>query len=279
MQKFTYHSHTKFSDGYNTIEEMLAKACDLGFEEYGITDHFIHYKDIEKSRSWESFLSKTKIKDFLILNFEQKLDYIKKCVEYINKISKQFPIKVFCGLEVDYFFYDGWSDDFNRLKKESGCNYFISGNHYAYNKDGLDLLDFIEFQTILNNKDLEIEYLVSHFNGIKKAVESQEFKFIAHLDMVKDFYDISHPLIQNALNETIDIIIKYKMPIEFSTRRYQQLNHFYPSNEILIKLRDGNVPIVISDDAHNIDMIGQFFSEAEEELKKLNYTNHFRMKL
>lgn len=41
MQNFSYHTHTVFSDGHNTIEEMLDRAEELGWREIGISDHLI----------------------------------------------------------------------------------------------------------------------------------------------------------------------------------------------------------------------------------------------
>ena len=49
MQKFSYHTHTNFSDGSNSLEQMLEKAVSLGWSEIGISDHLIIHKDMKQS--------------------------------------------------------------------------------------------------------------------------------------------------------------------------------------------------------------------------------------
>ena len=39
-------------------------------------------------------------------------------------------LKVKVGAEVDWFVYDGWEEEFAAFRKESGLDYYISGNHF-----------------------------------------------------------------------------------------------------------------------------------------------------
>ena len=56
MQKFSYHVHTDFSDGKNSLEEVLDKAVSLGWEEIGISDHLIIHKDMKQSPFYDLIL-------------------------------------------------------------------------------------------------------------------------------------------------------------------------------------------------------------------------------
>ena len=53
-QDFTLHCHTTFSDGKNTLEEMVVAAKKKGFGKIGISDHLIFHKNIRQSPSWEA---------------------------------------------------------------------------------------------------------------------------------------------------------------------------------------------------------------------------------
>ena len=53
IQNFGYHTHTYFSDGANTVDEMIEQACHLGFREIGISDHLIVHKNIKQSPSYQ----------------------------------------------------------------------------------------------------------------------------------------------------------------------------------------------------------------------------------
>lgn len=75
------HSHTPFSDGLNTLEEMVQKAIDLGYEYYGVADHAPSvqsrgHKEVEK----------------LLLEYRNRIDEINK---------SQNKIKVLFGLEIN----------------------------------------------------------------------------------------------------------------------------------------------------------------------------------
>ncbi len=37
----SYHNHTVWSDGRNTVADMVQKAAELGIVELGISDHFV----------------------------------------------------------------------------------------------------------------------------------------------------------------------------------------------------------------------------------------------
>ena len=52
LQNFSYHTHSTWSDGCNTLREMLDRAVSLGWKEIGFSDHLIVHKDMKKSPSW-----------------------------------------------------------------------------------------------------------------------------------------------------------------------------------------------------------------------------------
>ncbi|MFW6119701.1 MAG: DNA polymerase/3'-5' exonuclease PolX [Petrotogales bacterium] len=73
------HMHTKYSDGSGTIEDMLSKAEELGYEYIAISDHSV-------SERIASGLS---------------INRLKKQWEEIDELSKEFKIKIMKSAEVD----------------------------------------------------------------------------------------------------------------------------------------------------------------------------------
>ena len=74
------HIHTTFSDGYNSIEEMVKNALERGFEYIGICDH-----------SQSAFYANGLNKDRILQQFSE-----------IDKIQKLYPeIKILKGIESD----------------------------------------------------------------------------------------------------------------------------------------------------------------------------------
>jgi DNA polymerase (family 10) len=76
----TFHCHSTYSDGSNTIEQMAKAARDLGWEYLGIADH-------SKSAAYAGGLTEAKVK-------EQSRE-----IDELNKKSKDF--RIFKGSEVD----------------------------------------------------------------------------------------------------------------------------------------------------------------------------------
>ena len=52
-QKFTLHTHTVGFDGRNSVEEMVKRAIELGFETIGFSNHFIVHPDIKNSKMYK----------------------------------------------------------------------------------------------------------------------------------------------------------------------------------------------------------------------------------
>jgi len=88
LQKLNLHIHSTYSDGKNTINQIVKTAIKLGLEYICITDHF--------SNSWKSKIIPT-------LNnldkIERYLEEISHCQAYILK--KKSKLNLFKGIEID----------------------------------------------------------------------------------------------------------------------------------------------------------------------------------
>ncbi len=75
------HTHSTYSDGENSIEEMVKKAISLGYEYYGITDHApsVSQRGMDEVKK-------------IISNLRKEIDYLQK---------KYQEIKIFYGYEVN----------------------------------------------------------------------------------------------------------------------------------------------------------------------------------
>ncbi len=60
------------------------------------------------------------------------------------------------------------------------------------------------------------------------------------------------------------------MPTEINTKGKNSIGSFYPARWILEELVKNNIPLIISDDAHSVSQLGQYFDEAETLLSQLN---------
>ena len=87
--KINLHTHTLFSDGKNSIKQIVNKSIKLGLNYLAITDHF--------TNSWKAGVIST------TLNTLEKIDHylneITECQEFLTLNNKN--LKLYKGIEVD----------------------------------------------------------------------------------------------------------------------------------------------------------------------------------
>ena len=266
MQKFSYHTHTTFSDGKNSVKEMIEQAVSLGWKELGISDHLIVHKNIPNSPSWYKWQKEPEIFHW---SFNDIYEKFARHIEEIHKTSENYPISVRVGAEVDFFTYDGWLDEFLRLREKLAFDYFISGNHYLFLDDaGENIIDFKDAQNLPIEQQSTM--VKRHFKTIEKAVASDLFSFIAHIDYVRKLPLCESDKKKKKKMQLIKTIAKNNATTEISTKGIRKGGDFYPDCNLVKAAIENGVRFVISDDAHRTDELGYHFDYAEDVLSRFN---------
>lgn len=274
IQKFSYHTHTDFSDGKNTLDEMLTQAVKLGWEEIGVSDHIIIHEKIRLSSIWESN-RKSPYRVKYYESFEEFNEDYRKRISEVRTTAKKHPIKVYMGGEIDFFTYDGWLEKLKGALKDLDFDYLHSGNHFAFDDKEIYKVDYLhEYGMSLEEQRVLFS---NHFKTIKKAIESGIFSFIAHLDYARLSQTCSIDDFKEERMEIIEALAQTKTPFELSTKGLRSLGDFYPALWMLQELKKRDVPVVISDDAHRLIEIGQDFERAEGLLENMGYKNRWRL--
>lgn len=107
-----FHCHTTYSDGHNTLDEMIAAAEEYGWDYFGIADH-----------SKSSFQANG-------MQAERLFEQVHK-IRSINR-SKKYSLHVFAGLECDIM-TDGQLDFPDEVLKE--LDYVVASVHRSFNLD------------------------------------------------------------------------------------------------------------------------------------------------
>lgn len=276
VQNFSYHSHTNFSDGYNTLEEMVAQAKKLGFCELGISDHLCVHKNIRQSKSWPLWVQRNNSHIFK-KDFKESLPDFQKHCEHIRKVSAQSGLKLFVGFEIDFFTYSGWFDELQDFLKQLDYDYVITGNHMLFDENCANLIDLYDMPIFYHDVVLQNELLQRHFETIEKAVKSGVFKFLAHLDYARRLGNICSA--ENFMPEKLkilDALQSQNIGMEISTKGLRKINDFYPSEKILAEAAKRSISFVISDDAHAVAELGDRFDLAEIALAKHNIQHRIK---
>ena len=76
----------------------------------------------------------------------------------------------------------------------------------------------------------------------------------------------------------VETLSRLRHPYELNTSGWTKCGEQHPYGWMLEELNKSGVPVVISDDAHDVDHLARHFERAEELLAKMNYTNRWRLK-
>ena len=116
--KTNYHTHTTFSDGANTPEEMIEAAIERGFSRLGISDHIDMIADIDdylaelerlkaKYRGRIEVLAGVESEGFRGLKLRDRLDYVIGSFHYVNGRCYDDKCRAFTREEVlEYFAFE-----------------------------------------------------------------------------------------------------------------------------------------------------------------------------
>jgi len=261
-----YHTHTKFSDGKNTVKEMVESAIEKELITLGFSDH-----------------SPVPVKSDWNMRIEDVETYIKKIRE-VSKENKE--IEIFTGIELDYLKGE------KPLSKEwiSQFDYTIGSLHYFKTAEKWEVIDKSkeDFKTIINTIfSGDIKKLFRE-NSIQQCEMIELYKptILGHIDLITKFNakgDLFNEEDKNFLHSIYDIIEMAKENdtiIEINTgaisRGYRELP--YPSIPIIKRCRERGVRLTLNSDAHNRDGICGSFTTALEVAKECGVNELWRMK-
>ncbi len=270
VQKFTYHSHTDFSDGKCTATEMVRQAKQLGFTQIGITDHLIVHKNMRQSPSCA--INKYMAQEAHIYNysFAAIKERFQRHCEELRRVAKVENFKIFVGFEVDFFTYDGWLEEFDEFMRALDYDYLITGNHFLFDESGEVVYNLTDLPELSTDPVWCDELLKRHFVTIKQAVESRRFKFLAHLDYARKLGEKMCGATAYRAEKTaiLDTLAANDVGMEVSTKGLRRIDDFFPADWVIEAAARKNVALVISDDAHKTEEIGADFALAEQVLEK-----------
>ena len=263
MQLFNLHTHSNFSDGKANAEDVVIEAVNQGLKVLGFSDH-----------SPVPFENTFAIKNENVNNYISTINSLKE--KYQDKID------IYCSMEMD--FIPGIIKDFKKTKEELGLDYMIGSVHLVGNN--IEKLWFIDGSKV----ETYDEGLNNYFNGdIKKGVktffyqynemiETEVFDIVGHLDKIKmhnrnRYFLEEDKWYRDLLMETLTLIKEKSLIVEVNTRGIykKRSTDFYPSSWILPIMREMNIPVVISSDAHLPNELTLCFKQAEEALKTAGY--------
>lgn len=256
-------------DGRNTPKEMIEEAEKIGFIKIGISNHLAFHPNMPNQS--QMFFS----------DFNKACDIYKRVIEDIRTASLNTKIDVKVGFEVDFFPSAQWCNLFEKIREEVKADYYISATHYLRDKSEKYIMNLYYMkkhpEIKISENDLTV-YLNNYWSNIIESIKSGYFDFIAHLDVCKLFGYCLTPDWDERKWETIETLDKYNQPYELNTSGWTKIGEQHPHTWMIEELNKRNVPVIISDDAHSVNMLAQHFDKAENLLNSINYINRYNPK-
>ena len=259
MERFlsNLHTHSTFSDGANSMEEIVLCAIERQFVSLGFSDH--------------------SCTDNGSVYCMQKGDAA-RYVEEVQRLRQKYAsaIEIYCGIEWDYFTFD---EEYKNVQ----FDYIIGGVHYFRTAQGnfydvdytVDILNTAMSKNSMNVKDIVKLY----YDLVGEMVVSRKPDIVAHIDLITKFnqdmlmFDEGEGWYMDVVRNVLAQVKKTGSIVEVNTgaiaRGYKDTP--YPSSYIMEQMLLCDIPITISSDSHHMDTLDFYFDESLEYARNIGY--------
>lgn len=250
MRYATFHTHTTYSDGKFSAEEMIQSAiagdmCAIGFSDHSFTACDTSY----------------------CMQKEDYPRYLQELRTLKEKYKDQIP--VFAGLELDYY-----SDD-----ETSVFDYIIASVHYIIENGVCYPIDHSAQQQLSCINDAfggDIFAMAQrYFDMVCEHVERCNPTFVGHFDVITKFSLMPEedPRYQQMARDALKRVIRTCPYVEVNTgaiaRGYRKSP--YPSLDLLKTLHECGGKPMINSDCHHKDFLQIHFDESAQLLKQAGF--------
>lgn len=257
MIKTNLHTHSTFSDGVNTLQEIAQSAMEKGFASLGFSDHSYtpfdpHYCEGMKDPG----------------KYFEEVSSLKKSLE--GRFS------IFMGLELDYF---------SEIDCKGITDYIIGSVHYI-EKDGIYYqLDYSAERTALaiNNAcgGSSDKYAEEYYNNVCLNIEKNNPDVLGHLDLITKFgtVDETTSAYRKAALGAADFAVERGLIIEINTNAvYRKLKiNPYPHEFILKHIFEKGGRVTVNSDSHIAESLDFYFDECAELLKSIGFKSTWNL--
>ena len=248
MKPFTYHTHSTFCDGRDTLPEMARAAYEAGVDSLGLACH--------------SFVSHDPI-GCIAPERQGKFEYETR---KLQNIYAPMGMDIFLGIEQDSMSMP--------LTTPNVYDYIIGSMHYL-NVDGVPVtIDskksfFFNLEKYFCNDALA--FSLEYYRCMKDIYELTGCHIVGHFDIVTKFneggclFDEKNSRYEKSAEETIEVLARKGLIFEINTgsmaRGYR--SEPYPSRRLLSMIREVGGKVTYASDCHDAPMITYGFDHAQ----------------
>ncbi|RKP50143.1 histidinol-phosphatase HisJ [Cohnella endophytica] len=250
-----YHTHNyRCGHAVGELEEYVLSAIGKGMVQIGLSDHMPLVN-----------LTQEEHPD-IAMPMEELPRYVEECFRLKEKYKGTIDVRV--GLEGDYI--EGYEEQIERIANGFPWDYVIGSVHFLGTWDVTDFRQAGKWE----GRSVVGAY-EQYFDAIQKAAATGLYDFIGHIDAIKRFApkppeeDVT-PLEEAALQA----VKKHDIAFELNAAGfYAPCKEMYPSERILTRAKELEIPVTYGSDAHHPDKVGQKGADARTMLKNVGFTH------
>ncbi len=271
-----YHTHNQMCHhAVGSIEDYIKKAIDKKLDLIGISDHFPY----EYLKSSSILIEEVPYQEYAMsLN---EVDLYLSSIQKLKEIYKN-KIQLRVAFEVDYF---KSQESFLNLQIKNRLNnldYILGSVHILHGKSKLFAVDDRRFLSMYKEYESIDNIYLEYYHKLQDMINSEEFDFdvVSHFDLPKKYKKraIDKELVMNEVIKTLELIKRRDLTIEINTGGLRkEIKEQYPSFEIIEKMYELDIPILLGSDAHHPNDLGYKFNKIIKLVSKIGYTKlaHF----
>lgn len=261
--KFNFHTHSTYSDGKNTIEELTKEAIRLDFDIVGISDH-----------GYVPFPSDWNAAEITIDKYFKEIDDIEQ--KYLGKI------KLLKGVEAD--FVEGVCNI--DIYKKYNFDYIIGSVHYFpfkfengyyFNFDTTEKM-FLEGLKLFFDNNIP-KMIERYYENVMEMIQTSTPTIVGHLDIIGKFnfnqkyFNQNSPKYLKLVDKVLDTIKNKNVIMEINARRKYKNFHLdvSPAQNIIQMALKKDIPITISGDVHAKEDFGKYWEDTLSLVQKIGY--------
>ncbi|TWU20417.1 Histidinol-phosphatase [Novipirellula galeiformis] len=188
--------------------------------------------------------------------------------EYVNLVEQtrqqwEGRVEVRLGLEADYF--EGHEAYVEKQLQSADFQFVLGSVHPQIG----------EFRERYWSSDV-LEVQKTYFRLLAQSAETGLFDSLAHPDLVKNFTSEAWDLatIMDDIRSALDRIAATGVAMELNTSGVNKtISEMNPCPEMLVEMRQRNIPVTIGADAHQPERVADGYETAMELLQRCGYEN------
>ena len=263
MNPFTYHTHSTYCDGKNSLSEIAAEASRLGFDSLGLACHsYVAFDSV-------GCISPDHTEDF------------KKEIKELAKLYAPRGMDIFLGIE-----QDALSEP---LSSKNDYDYVIGSMHYlTMGSDHVTIDSLKSFHASLEKYfgGDAIAMSLEYYKCMEGLYSLTQCDIVGHFDIVTKFnegqvlFNERDPIYERTAQSAIEKLAEKDLIFEINTgaipRGYR--SEPYPSKRLLSMIREVGGKVTFSSDCHDIKYLAYGFEIAKKIAKESGFDYMMKLK-